>query len=58
MSGGQAESGTHLASAKCAGLSGRGAMLGVRCVGAQEGYVRSNREFNNCAGRQLNNNYF
>ena len=58
VSGGQAESGTHLASAKCAGLSGRGAVLGVRCVGAQEGYVRSNREFNNCAGRQLNNNYF
>ena len=61
-SGGQAESGTHLASAKCAGLSGRGAVLGVRYVGAQEGYVRSNREFNrprsNCAGRQLNNNYF
>ena len=62
VSGGQAESGTHLASAKCAGLSGRGAVLGVRCVGAQEGYVRSNREFNrpqsNCARRQLNNNYF
>ena len=62
VSGGQAESGTHLASAKCAGLSGRGAVLGVRCIGAQEGYVRSNREFNrprsNCAGRQLNNNYF
>ena len=62
VSGGQAESGTHLASAKCAGLSGRGAVLGVRCVGAQEGYVRSNREFNrprsNCAGRQLNDNYF
>ena len=58
VSGGQAESGTHLASAKCARLSGRGAVLGVRCVGAQEGYVRSNREFNNCAGRQLNNNYF
>ena len=62
VSGGQAESGTHLASAKCAGLSGKGAVLGVRCVGAQEGYVRSNKEFNrprsNCAGRQLNNNYF
>ena len=62
VSGGQAEIGTHLESAKCAGLSGRGAVLGVRCVGAQEGYVRSNREFNrprsNCAGRQLNNNYF
>ena len=28
VSGGQAESGTHLASAKCAGLSGRGAVLG------------------------------
>ena len=62
VSGGQAESGTHLASVKGAGLSGRGAVLGVRCVGAQEEYVRSNREFNrprsNCAGRQLNNNYF
>ena len=62
VSGVQAENGTHLASAKCAGLSGRCAVLGVRCVGAQEGYVRSNREFNrprsNCAGRQMNNNYF
>ena len=36
---GQGESGTHLASTKCAGLSERGAVLGVRCVGAQEGYV-------------------
>ena len=62
MSGGQGESGNHLASTKCAGLSERGALLGVRCVEAQEGYVRSNREFNrprsNCAGKQLNNNYF
>ena len=62
VSGGQGESGTHLASTKCAGLSERGAVLGVKCVGAQEGYVRANREFNrprsNCAGRQLNNNYF
>ena len=53
VAGGQGDSGTHLASSKCAGLSGRGAVLGVRCVGAQEGYVRSN-----CARRQLNNNYF
>ena len=61
MSGGQGESGTHLASTKCAGLSERGAVLRVKCVGAQEGYARSNREFNwprtNCARRQLNNNY-
>ena len=42
MSGGQGESGTHLASSKCAGLSERGAVLGVRCIGAQGGYVRSN----------------
>ena len=62
VAGGQGESGTHLASSKCAGLSERGTVLGVRCVGAQGGYVRANREFNrprsNCAGRQLNNNYF
>ena len=63
VSGGQGESGTHLASTKCAELSERGAVLGVRCIGAQlGGYVRSNREFNrprsNCAERQLNNNYF
>ena len=62
VSGGQVESGTHLASTKCAGLSERGAVLVVKCVSAQEGYVRANREFNrprsNCAGRQLNNNYF
>ena len=62
VSGGQGESGTHLASTKCAGLSDSGAVLGVKCVGVQERYVRSNREFNrplsNCAGRQLNNNYF
>ena len=62
VSGGQGESGNHLASTKCVGLSERGALLGVRCVDAQERYVRLNREFNrprsNCAGRQLNNNYF
>ena len=62
VSGGQGEIGTHLSSSKCAGLSDRGAVLGVRCIGAQGGYVRSNREFNrprsNCAGRQPNNNYF
>ena len=34
VSGGQGESGTHLASTKCAGLSERGAVLRVRCVGA------------------------
>ena len=59
---GGVSSGTHLASTKCVWLSERGTVLGVRCVGAQGGYVRSNREFNrprsNCAGRQLNNNYF
>ena len=62
VSGGQAESGTHLASSKCAGLSERGAVLGVRCIDAQGGCVRSNREFNrlrsNCAGRHLNIDYF
>ena len=46
VSGGQGESGTHLASIEFAGLSERGAVLGVRCIGAQGGYVRSNREFN------------
>ena len=40
VSGGQGESGTHLASSKCAGLSERGAVLGVRYIGAQGGYVR------------------
>ena len=62
VSGGQGESGTHLASSKCAGLSERGAVLGVRYIGAQGGYVRLNMEFNrprsNCAGRQPNTNYF
>ena len=62
VAGGQGESGTHLASSKCAGLSERGTVLGVRCDGAQGGYVRANRESNrprsNCTGRQLNNNYF
>ena len=46
VAGGQGESGTHLASSKCAGLSERGTVLGVRCVGAQGGHVRANREFN------------
>ena len=44
------------------GQGERGAVLGVRCIGAQRGYVRSNSEFNrprsNCAGRQPNNDCF
>ena len=41
VSGDQGENGTHLESrsTKCAGLSESGAGLGVRCEGAQGGYV-------------------